>query len=610
METSPGVQQFALLALAVNILFGIRVLCLVFSHRQTIKGKVEKTAHAVWTCMRQTQLSSRSREETARVEAVRQQRVRMAPYYMIACVVVSQFILVAARFSALEHGWLLAGAYWKTLALCLVNLAYLFFPRVLLTSTMDAFYVLHMAFCAIYLSPWCVTPAQTLNASFALLGCIRLPAILLASRTYLVVVCNLGITFLMVVSTSAIPGGAPLGRERRRKAHGAFPECDIFDSAYTILCGEVLNFVLTVGTAFLLHGLLHQKVRHEARYKSITTQLGAISSLLRLTCDALVVLDSDLRITDNSPQLAAMLLRDRPGSVQGLKFTDLMPTSHEATRAYEILAETSSMSSGTEVSAVSEDESILANVFHTRLVDSCSSKFRTEVFRVTYRQADGEVHHLLGLRDFTDQASLAGPKAFDTMDTSHATDSTGEGLPDSASSTWQEAERDDGRSFSDSECGHRTVSSLKASTTSTDDLVVLLIDMTGRYVMAASPTVAHLAGAELGNLFATKGLHMLMHVLHGASEDAANNMILHFRRIKIYCGSNQHSRISGRVEVAKTQAGKLHLLLFFRPNRLILRSTSNRVGDDTSLGSIQPPTTDTVSLGVLGHPYGRSLHAL
>jgi len=87
-------------------------------------------------------------------------------------------------------------------------------------------------------------------------------------------------------------------------------------------------------------------------------------------------------------------------------------------------------------------------------------------------------------------------------------------------------------------------------------------------------------------------------------------MILHFRRIKIYCGSNQHSRISGRVEVAKTQAGKLHLLLFFRPNRLILRSTSNRVGDDTSLGSIQPPTTDTVSLGVLGHPYGRSLHAL
>ncbi|CAE7630316.1 rsmI [Symbiodinium sp. CCMP2456] len=609
MATSTGVPQFATLALGVNILFGIRVLCLVFSHRQVIQGKVEETAHAVWTCMRQPRLSSRSTEETARVEAVRQQRLGMAPYYMIACVVVSQFILVAARFSALEHGWLLAGAYWTTLALCLVNLAYLFFPRVLCTSTMDAFYVLHMAFCAIYLSPLCVTPAQTLNASFALLGCIRLPAVLLASRTYLVVVCNLGITVLMFVSTSAPPAGAPSARgQRRRKAHGAFPECDIFDSAYTILCGEVLSFGLAVGMAFLLHGLLHQKVRHEARYKSITTQLGAVSSLLRLTCDALVELDSDLCITENSPQLAAMLLRDRPGSVQGLKFTDLMPTSHEAVRAYEILAGTAS---GTEVSAVSEDESILANVFHTRLMDSCSSKFRTEVFRVTYRQADGAVHHLLGLRDFTDQGSLAGPKAFDTMDTSHATDSTAEGFPDSvASPTWQEAERDDARSFSDSESGHRTVSSLAASTRSTDDLVVLLIDMAELHVMAASPTVAHLAGVQLGSLFAPKGLHMLMHVFHGASEDTGNNIILFFRRIKIYCGSNQHSRISGRVEVAKTQAGKLHLLLFFRPNRLILRSTSNRVGDETSVGNPQSPTTGTVSLSVLGRSYGRSLHAL
>ena len=76
-----------------------------------------------------------------------------------------------------------------------------------------------------------------------------------------------------------------------------------------------------------------------------------------------------------------------------------------------------------------------ANVFHTRLSDSCSSKFRTEVFRVAHRQADGAVHHLLGWRDFTDQGSLAGPKAFDTMDTSHATDSSAEGLPDSVASS-------------------------------------------------------------------------------------------------------------------------------------------------------------------------------
>ena len=48
-----------------------------------------------------------------------------------------------------------------------------------------------------------------------------------------------------------------------------------------------------------------------------------------------------------------------------------------------------------------------ANAFHTRLVDSCCSKFRTEVFHVSFRREDGEQCHLVGLRDFTDQESLA-----------------------------------------------------------------------------------------------------------------------------------------------------------------------------------------------------------
>ena len=34
------------------------------------------------------------------------------------------------------------------------------------------------------------------------------------------------------------------------------------------------------------------------------------------------------------------------------------------------------------------------------------------------------------------------------------------------------------------------------------------------------------------------------------------------------------------------------------------------MGDETFVGSIESPTTSTVSLRVLGHSYGRSLHAL
>ena len=56
-----------------------------------------------------------------------------------------------------------------------------------------------------------------------------------------------------------------------------------------------------------------------------------------------------------------------------------------------------------------------AYAFHTHLVDSCSSKFRTEVFQVKYAMMDGQECHLLGLREFTDIKSLAGDNAADAI---------------------------------------------------------------------------------------------------------------------------------------------------------------------------------------------------
>eukprot|EP00435_Cladocopium_sp_Y103_P047970 s211_g14.t1 len=78
-----------------------------------------------------------------------------------------------------------------------------------------------------------------------------------------------------------------------------------------------------------------------------------------------------------------------------------MPAA-EAARATEILR------SADDVNDVDGGGKISANVFHTRLVDTYSSRFRTEVFQVRYSKIDGGVGHLIGLRDFTDQLSLAG----------------------------------------------------------------------------------------------------------------------------------------------------------------------------------------------------------
>ena len=118
--------------------------------------------------------------------------------------------------------------------------------------------------------------------------------------------------------------------------------------------------------------------------KDNKTQLSAASSLLNLTCDAVLELDESLRLMSPCPKLSTMLL-GRPGAtLEGTKFTDFVASS-DAERAVEILL---------------MPQECAAHAFHTHLVDSCSSKFRTEVFQVKYLTANGKQCHLLGLREF------------------------------------------------------------------------------------------------------------------------------------------------------------------------------------------------------------------
>ncbi|CAJ1331205.1 unnamed protein product, partial [Effrenium voratum] len=92
-----------------------------------------------------------------------------------------------------------------------------------------------------------------------------------------------------------------------------------------------------------------------------------------------------------------MLLRHRPGgSLEGVRFTDFMPPA-DAQKFSKLL----------EAQLAGKAEDFQSDVFHTRLVDSCSSQFRVETFQVRYERWDGQVCSLIGLRDFTDQGCLA-----------------------------------------------------------------------------------------------------------------------------------------------------------------------------------------------------------
>ena len=175
--------------------------------------------------------------------------------------------------------------------------------------------------------------------------------------------------------------------------------CDQWEGSLNSTCMEALNFLLVSVVGIVLDRALRNQVHQEVQCRNTCAELSAASSLLHLTCDAVLELDEDLRLAESSPQLCAMLLRD-PVSVEGMCFTDFMPTDEEAARTREILKGSPSY--------------FRTGAFHTRLVDSCSSKFRTEVFHVSYTRMGGGCWHLLGLRDFTDQGSLAGQNAVDS----------------------------------------------------------------------------------------------------------------------------------------------------------------------------------------------------
>lgn len=182
---------------------------------------------------------------------------------------------------------------------------------------------------------------------------------------------------------------------------------------HTVVNPRTLVFIniLFTGILFVVYKLstklLQNSVESAIRENDSNSHRSAASSLLELTCDAVCEIDSELKLLSHSNTLATMLLRQTGASLEGRKLTDFIAPG-EARRVEELL--------------LTPRDDGAAYAFHTHLVDSCSSKFRTEVFQVKYAMMDGQECHLLGLRDFTDIKSLAGDNAADAIREGHSLD--------------------------------------------------------------------------------------------------------------------------------------------------------------------------------------------
>ncbi|CAE7041343.1 unnamed protein product [Symbiodinium sp. CCMP2592] len=320
-------------------------------------------------------------------------------------------------------------------------------------------------------------------------------------------------------------------------------------------------------------------------------QLNAATSLLRLACDAVLELDedwlADLCLTEHCPELAAILLRDRPGSsLAGVAFTDFVATKEEAARAEQALNK-------------GNFEDLSANAFSTRLVDTNSSKFCTELLQVKYCKMGDAVHHLIGLREITDQESLARPRELDATFHGDADDS-------SVSCPYRLLNSAEASPVGLPQEGSRCMS-VKSLEDSPRPIIYMILDMQSCTVGGASIAAANLVGMKVSELFPGRPSELLQGFWEEVDrcEDASEVAILtqkqrFFSEWLVQWSPQQADFIDGFVQVVQNADGAHQLLLRCVASARSPLSVSSGISDSgRSTGARPPPPTSVQALSVL-----------
>ncbi|CAK8990202.1 unnamed protein product [Durusdinium trenchii] len=317
------------------------------------------------------------RWNTYLLQEVCEQKVVLARIYgrYAACVLIFSSLIRVQRMLSRDPPWLSSEGAWFGLVVAFLATLMSQVPQATQRYSLDVICFLWYLVAAFHLSSWVVAVEQLLLMELLMFMIVHIPVCTFAKHYSVILLCQGGIMAFVVAR--------------------AMME-DLQRIQITNKSSMVVFNILLLGYALLVHSLsnsfLQQTVELRVRGADSKTQGNATSSLLELTCDAVVHLDSELRITsDARDALAAMLFRN-PEALRGTKFTELIATAEARSRAAEIL---------------NEEAEARAHAFHTQLVDGCFTRFRTEVFQVKYSKMNGEKCHLLGLRDFTDVKPLS-----------------------------------------------------------------------------------------------------------------------------------------------------------------------------------------------------------
>ncbi|CAE7359900.1 rsmI [Symbiodinium sp. CCMP2592] len=501
----------------LEVLLVGKTLWLVVQKRKSLTDFVCRCRHFVsWWSHDQSKFSHE--EQRVINSRVRQARAVLAVsvnnYFLVLWLLVCVLAQVnifrgVSRFMSAQFTW------HNVISLAFFSAGFLV-PSLLRPSTLDVWYVCVMIIVTSLLAPGVTSPAQSVLLMVVSFALVRIPAVLGCTRPWLVLCCELG---LYVVSRI---------RTTDDGDHSFESDVDV-GAAQTTLW----SWLLVSAAALAVQRALQSREAQGLLISNTTTELSAATSLLELTCDAVVELDGDLQLTAPGADIASMLLKDPSVSLQGKCFTEFVATSDEAERAEQLLR--------------GSDKGVHTDAFHTRLVDSCSSKFRTEVFHVSYSRLGGQTRHLLGLRDFTDQASLAGRRAVDST--------VARGAFEEGQGNGNDLQSLQSRSGAE-------VNRLEE----TRHLVFMQIDMDSLQVVTASVRTPFFAGKHLDEIFGEAEMNFFqqvwqqVQVLDRREELSTKELTVTSLYLR---WKSKEACVSGRIEVTKQSDGRLGFLFCF-----------------------------------------------
>jgi len=154
--------------------------------------------------------------------------------------------------------------------------------------------------------------------------------------------------------------------------------------------GELCQSLCVVGVLVGWYRTSLKETKQTIECLNAKSRNSATTSLLEGVCDVVLELDASMNIIWNSPKLASLLMLSHGRSVQNISLQEFMPDKDDQQRLADNL-----LSCSHEAGALS-----------VKMQDSMGSKLQVELFYMTFDSLDEQVHHMVGIREYTDTFPL------------------------------------------------------------------------------------------------------------------------------------------------------------------------------------------------------------